>query len=162
MNKDINDFFNVDMERDIWILLSHYRHHEWLGQEYADILNSVFVGSIVKGRLFLSMLGIKADKQNNTTSLHNEEKGNITAKTLDGRFAESTDFKNGEREMLYRLLTSVNKAEVHRDGYDETNDEIIHPSILAILRLIDDCIYEHSGRKIKYEYAQQLLKHIKK
>ena len=141
-------------------MLSHDHHHELLGQEYAEILYSVVVGSLVKGRLFLSILGVKADKTNKTTSLQNEESGNITAKTLGGRFATETDFKDGEREKLFKFLTSVNKAEVHRDGYDENNDDIIHPCILTILRLINDCIYQHSHREIRYEYARKLLTDI--
>jgi hypothetical protein len=111
---DTDRFFKIDLERDIKILLSHYRHHQVLGQGDDDILNAVFVGSIVKGRLFLDMLGFKADKDNQSLFEGKVNTGDINARSLEGRLATKTDLKTGEEKILYNFLTSVNKAEAHR------------------------------------------------
>jgi len=153
---DVDKFINIDLNRDLKILLAHYKHHLVLGQKDDDILNAVFVGSLVKGRLLLDMLGIKA---NSSGGLHfdKEKNGDINAKSIGGRFASPNDLKNGEENMLCNFLTSVNKAEAHRNGYDQNNDNLIHPSILTILRLVNTCIYQHSNKQISYDYASQIL-----
>ena len=84
---DINKFYDIDLERDIKVLLAHYRHHKQLGQKTDDILNAVFVGSVIKGRLFLDMLGIKADQKNKSIFLSQTKSGDINALTIGGRLA---------------------------------------------------------------------------
>ena len=153
---DIDQFININLERDIKILLSHYKHHKVLGQGDDDILNAVFVGSIVKGRLLIDMLGIKANSSGGL-NFDQEKSGDINAILIGGRLAKHIDLLEGEENMLSDFLTSVNKAEAHRNGYDQNNDAKIHPSILTVLRLVNTCIYNHSNRQISYNYARQLL-----
>lgn len=153
---DIDKFINIDLERDLKILLAHYKHHEVLGQRNDDILNAVFVGSLVKGRLLLDMLGIKANASGGL-NFDKEKTGDINAKSIGGRFAMLNDLKDGEENMLCSFLTSVNKAEAHRNGYDQNNDDLIHPSILTILRLVNVCIYQFANRQINYNFARQTL-----
>ena len=154
---DINKFYDIDLERDIKVLLAHYRHHKQLGQKTDDILNAVFVGSVIKGRLFLDMLGIKADQKNKSIFLSQTKSGDINALTIGGRLAEPKDLI-GNENLLFRFLTSANKAEAHRGGYEENNDDAFHPGTLMILHLVNKCIYETSGRTIKCSYAQSLLR----
>lgn len=153
---DIEKFIQTDLERDIKILLAHYKHHEILGQKNDDILNAVFVGSIVKGRLLLDMLGIKANSEGGLY-FDKEKSGDINAKSIGGRLAKPSDLIKGEENQLCNFLTSVNKAEAHRNGYAQNNDDLIHPGILTILRLVNICIYQHSNRQISYDYAKNIL-----
>jgi hypothetical protein len=153
---DIDKFYEIDLERDIKILLAHYRHNQQLGQGSDDILNAVFVGSVIKGRLLLDMMGIKADHKNNSIKLSQIKKGDINSSTIGGRLANSSDI-DGNENLLFRYLTSVNKAEAHRDGYDINNDEAFHPGTLLILNLVNKCMYKPTGRQIKFQYARTLL-----
>lgn len=153
---DINKFFEDDLERDIKVLLAHHRHHKTLGQGSDDILNAVFVGSVIKGRLFLDMLGIKADGLHKSVKTGQSKKNDINALTVGGRLADSEDI-NGKEDLLFHFLTSVNKAEAHRDGYDTNNDDAFHPGIEFILQLVDNCIYKPTGQQIKFDYARKLL-----
>src|SRR5688572_13372899 len=100
-----NTFFDRDLERDLKVFLAHYRHHKSLGQGSDDILNAVFVGSLIKGRLFLDMLGIKADSKNQSVKLGQSQSGDITALSIGGRFVTSYDIE-GKENLLYRFLTS--------------------------------------------------------
>ena len=154
---DIDVFYSKDIERDLKILLSHHRHHVSLGQKEDDILNSVFVGSLIKGRLFLDMLGIKAKKGGLDFEVN--KGGDINAVKLNARFATRSDLLPGEEQMLQDFLTSVNSAEAHRDGYQQNNDSIIHKSIETILRLVNVCLFQSTGRTINYHYARRLLRH---
>jgi hypothetical protein len=153
----IDLFYSKDIERDIKILLSHHRHHVALGQKEDDILNSVFVGSLIKGRLFLDMLGIKAKAGG--LDFGKSKGRDINALKLNARFATSSDLLPGEEQMLADFLTSVNSAEAHRDGYQQNNDSIMHTSVETILRLVDVCLFQTTGRVINYHYAKKLLSH---
>lgn len=156
MNAD--SFYKIHLERDIKVLLAHYKNEKKLGNGADDILNAVFVGSLVKGRLFLDMLGIKANKKTKKVNFHRSNPDDITADIIGGRLANENDLTDYEKEMLNQFLTAVNKAEAHRDGSEENRDGIIHPSILLILKLVNMCIYQHAGRQIGYGYARKLLK----
>lgn len=156
---DIDKFISIDLERDLKILLCHYKNHKTLGLGDDDILNAVFVGSLIKGRFLLDMLGVKSNS-NRKLCLGKVRNGDITAKLIGGRFVLEEDFIDGEEAMLCDFLTSVNKAEAHRNRYDQNNDDIIHPSILTILRLVYICIYKQTDRQIGYEYAKKIINEI--
>jgi hypothetical protein len=139
-------FFKDHLPYNIGILLAHYINTKksWQGDKY--ILQSMFVGSIIKGRLFLETMGVTYSKSNGLV-IHNRNDDTVYARHLDGKEIDIDKLDENTCNLLYDFLFLTNKAEAHLTSLEDiervNRQHIIHPAILKILELVKEHIYDN-------------------
>lgn len=124
-----NQLLKIDIPYSMGIMNAHSKNTEnpWHGD--VNILNAMFVGSLIKGRLFLELLGLKLnhgrlDIKSGGTDIRIEE--------LGGTRVVISDLSADQIEILRKFLISTNKHEAHLTVVDHDNLEHIKPAIQLI------------------------------
>lgn len=142
---DPEKYLNEHLPYSIRILLAHKKLTNKVYEADKDILEAVFVGSLIKGRMLLEVIGITIKR--NGKALRDKEckegDGNINAAHLGGKIIKCSDIIEIEKMELLHFLIATNKYEAHLTDQSIDRDlEKIKPAVQIILRLIKENIYE--------------------
>ncbi|TAL58047.1 MAG: hypothetical protein EPN85_12535 [Bacteroidetes bacterium] len=141
---DKEKYLKEHLPYSIRILLAHEKLTRKIYEGDKDILEAIFVGSLIKGRMLLEVIGItiKRDGSSLRDMEWKEGDGNINATHLDGKIIKCSDVNEKEKMELLHFLIATNKYEAHlTDQSIERDLAKIKPAVRIILRLIEENIY---------------------
>jgi len=117
-----------------------------------DILNAAFVGSIVKGRMLLEVLGISLRK--NGKELYNRERNpngdDLTAEDFGGKLVKVEDLNKEKYETIKQFLVAVNKYEAHLTEQNVGRDlKKVKSGYELIFQLVKENVYTPNGKQLE-------------
>ncbi len=149
------DYYNDHLPYSIGIFLKHKNLTAGRYRGDVDILNAVFVGSIVKGRMLLDMLGIALNQAKPPQLYRKEPKGDDVCAThlANGTMVVIDDLSDEDKNALKHFLIAVNKYEAHLTKQEVPRDlDQIKPAYQVILRLVRDHVYKPNNVPFKWEH----------
>jgi hypothetical protein len=131
-----NHVLAKDIPYSLGILNAHskYTSKPWTGDP--DILRAMFVGSLIKGRLFLELLGVCVNKNKELKRKERYLEDDIRIEDLGGTTVDLETLQTQEKEILAKFLISTNKHEAHLASPENDDLEHIKPAILLINQLL--------------------------
>lgn len=147
---DKEKYFEEHIPYNLGILLAHYKNTKKPWTQDQNILRAMLVGSLVKGRLFLEVLGITySETEGKLVPKLKGKLDNIYSTDLGGDMIIIDTLDNATKELLYKYLYITNKAEAHFTTDRPYDNSVIHPAILKIASLVK--IYIYKDRKFPLE-----------
>lgn len=129
-----------DIPYSLGIMNAHSKHTQtsWTGDQ--NILRAMFVGSLIKGRLFLEFLGVTIDNRGFLKAKSNYRNDDISIEHLGGTMVKLDALTDIEQEIIRKFLISTNKHEAHLTPPEEEND-LDH--ITPAFRIINQLLAKH-------------------
>lgn len=129
----IEHILKIDLPYSLGIMNAHSINTKkpWHGNKH--VLNAMFVGSLIKGRLFIELLGLKLENKRLS-----EKKGgaDINIESLGGTKVYLNELSGEQIEILRKFLVSTNKHEAHLTNQENEGLDHIKPGFDLINALI--------------------------
>ena len=125
---------NIDLPYSLGIMNAHTSNTRKPWHRYKHLLNAMFVGSLIKGRLFIELLGLKLDNK----SIAQKKLGgsDINIENLGGTRVLLEDLSSEQKEILCKFLISTNKHEAHLTHQEYGSLDHIKPGFELINTLL--------------------------
>ena len=125
----IQHILNIDIPYSIGIMNAHSRStvKAWYGDKH--VLNAMFVGSLIKGRLFLELLGLKLEDKKLALK---HKSSDISIEALGGTRVSLEELSSDQTETLRKFLISTNKHEAHLTSQEHDGLDHIKPGFELI------------------------------
>ncbi len=145
----IDEYFSKHLPYRYGILLAHKRLCEAGGGEGdSAVLNACFVASLVTGRLYLNLLGIKRNSKDDSLQACDPWDDDVSSLDLGGTFVEIDSLLPKDVKLFTGFLKMADKAAAHftlpmRHPWEET-----HEAIERIQHHLKIHLYDVSNRAI--------------
>lgn len=148
--EQVDKYFNEDLPYRNRILIAHKTITE-KGPYYGDIaiLQACFEASLITGRIYLNVLGISKNKNDELVPVYFRD-DDINAEDLGGKLYDISNLTQDEKDLLIDFLKMADKGAAHLTLPFNHPWHRTHNAIELILLLIKKNIYGHTGRNIKY------------
>lgn len=153
--KDINDFFNEHLPYRLAMLKTHLLI-EQNSINYENHINICsYEASVIACRMFVNFFGLKG-KENPIRLVENHKYSKFKGKSyevkivdLGGTFVNINYLQDKEKDLLARIYLTGNNATAHLTHNAPYGGEwkILHPAIELIDRLLDENLFNVTGRK---------------
>lgn len=130
MDVQIEEYFSEHLPYRYGILLSHRRLCEaGGGNGDSAVLNACFIASLVTGRLFLNLLGIKRNAKNDSLQACDPWDDDVSSVDLGGTFVDIGTLSPQDVKLFTGFLKMADKAAAHftlpmRHPWEEAHEAI--------------------------------------
>jgi hypothetical protein len=150
LNKDqIDEFFSEHLPYRYGILLAHTKLcliGPWTGDP--AVLNACFVASLITGRLFLNLLGIKRNVKDDFLQPCRAWDDDVSSVDLGGTFVDIGSLPTRDVELFTGFLKMADKAAAHFSRPERRPWEDAHEAIERIVHYLGIHLYAASHRTI--------------